>query len=122
MSEIGATLPTPGLRSNICTRLLKLISEVRNFPHTHPVFNPVSHTTPLLNASVARGDTKRAFNVPMRFISAESVQEKPWMQAFSASVSIGPLKKCAEFPKPRASVRTVRFIPEAEYLGGMTEA
>ena len=34
-------------------------SEVRNVPHTHPVFNPVSPTTLCLNASAARGDTIR---------------------------------------------------------------
>ena len=45
----------PRLRSHSAVK----ISKVRNVPHTHPVFNPVSPTTLRLNASIARGDTKK---------------------------------------------------------------
>ena len=46
----------PRLRSNY--HGTDTISEVRNVPHTHPVFNPVPPTTHSSNARVARSDTK----------------------------------------------------------------
>ena len=47
------------------------ISEVRNVPHTHPVFNQVSPTTHSSNASVSRGDTKRGTSLPFECTAAQ---------------------------------------------------
>ena len=55
---LASELIRPGAKEHHLYHDTDTASEVRNVPYTHPDLNPLSPTTPRLNASAARGDKK----------------------------------------------------------------